>query len=304
MGKLSISAVVHTFNEETNIERCLRSLHFVDEIILVDMNSTDKTCELAKEYGAKIYTHPNMGFADPARNFGLSKVKGDWIVVLDADEELPNTLVHFLTKNINQDIDFFRIPRKNILFGKWIRHAGWWPDYQVRFFKKGYVEWTDKIHGVPITRGFGHDIDPDETLSITHYNYQSIEQFIQRMNRYSSIAAKELFLTNSNFIYSKLISAPIREFINRYFVWEGYKDGLHGLGLSFLQSFGELVIYLKLWELFGFKEQRLSLKDTNKLITEGYKEIRYWSIKELLKDDKNLISRLFLKIQRKINLHV
>ena len=304
MGKLTVSAIIHTFNEEANIERCLRSLSWVGEIILIDMNSTDKTCELAKSYGVKIFKHPNMGFADPARNFGISKATGDWIVVLDADEELPASLVQFLTRNMGKDIDFFRIPRKNIIFSKWIRHTGWWPDYQIRFFRKGYVEWTDKIHGVPQTRGLGHDIEPDETLCIIHYNYQTIDQYLYRLNRYSSISAKELFLANSSFDFSNLIRSPVREFINRYFLWQGYKDGVHGLGLSFLQSFGELVVNLKLWELSGFKEQKLSLKDTNRLISEGFKEIRFWNIKEILKSEKSLFMRLFLKLQRKINLHV
>src|SRR3989344_5243345 len=280
-----ISAVIHTYNEETNIEDCLSSLNWTDEKIVVDMGSTDKTTQKAKRFGVKVHTFPYMGFADPARNFGLGQVKGDWVIVLDADERISKSLAEFLLQQTqkNTDIDYFRIPRKNIIFSKWIKHTGWWPDYQIRFFKKGAVSWSNKIHGVPITKGKGTDLDPIEKLSIIHYNYQSIEQYLNRLNRYTSIFAKELFLENQRFLLRDLFEKPSREFVNRFFVGEGFKDGVHGLALSFLQSFSELITYLKLWELEKFREEKISLLDTDKYLGKEYELKHFWLVDKLLK---------------------
>lgn len=304
MRAISISAVVHTYNEEKNIERCLSSLAFVNEIVVIDMGSRDKTCNIAKQFKARIYTQPYMGFADPARNFGLEKVSSDWIIVLDADEEIPTSLVHYLAAaGKNSGIDFYRIPRKNIMFGKWIKHTGWWPDYQIRFFRKGAVSWTVEIHGVPLTRGTGYDIEATESLSIVHYNYQTIEQFIERLNRYTTISAKELFFSNQHFSFHDLLEKPSKEFINRFLVWQGFKDGIHGLALSLLQAFSELVVYLKLWELENFKEEKITLVETERLFSKEFKRIYYWLINGLLQQPHNLLSEIFWKVKRKLNFH-
>lgn len=304
-GNKMISAVIHTYNEEKNIERCLSSLSWADEIVIIDMGSRDKTLDIAKSFKAKIYEHPYTGFVEPARNFGLSKAKGDWILVVDADEEIPKSLAHFLSLEVQHaKYDFYRIARKNIIFNKWIKHAGWWPDCQIRFFKRGAVNWTEKVHGIPLTRGSGTDLEAIEDLSLIHYNYQSIEQFLERLNRYTSISAKELFISNRKFSHKDLFEVPAREFINRYFLWEGYKDGVHGLVLSLLQSFSELSVFLKLWDLEDFKEERISLEQTSQLINREYKEKKYWVFKALLKQTNNIFLKALLKIKSKINQYV
>lgn len=299
-----ISAVVHTYNEEENIERCLASLQFVDEIIVVDMGSTDKTLSIAKECKAKIFHHPYTGFVEPARNFAIGKAQGDWIVILDADEEVPKALVKVIVGVVKgEKYDFIRIPRKNMIFGKWMKHSGWWPDYQIRLFRKGYVTWTDVIHGVPITRGRGLDLEIADAVCIIHYNYSSIEQYFLRMNRYSTISAKEMYMANTRFILSDLFEKPTQEFIRRYFVWEGYKDGLHGLILSLVQSFSELMVYCKLWELEGMKERTLALKDVYGMATKSWKQQEYWCIKELLKQPLSLPQKLSLQLKGKLKRH-
>lgn len=294
-----ISAVVHTYNEEKNIERCLSSLSWVDEIVLIDMGSTDRTRQKATNYKVKLYPHPYTGFVELARNFGIGKASGSWILIVDADEEVPRNLGNYLTKLAKGDSgDYFRIPRKNIIFGKWIRHSGWWPDYQIRFFKKGAVGWTDKIHGVPLTKGIGVDIKPEEEFSIIHYNYQTIEQFVFRLNRYTSISAKEIFLSNTRFKLEDLFSAPAREFINRFFLAEGYRDGLHGLALSFLQAISEVIVYLKLWELENFKEKSVSKGEIEMLVDKHYREYKYWHVTKLIEESKNIGEKALLKFKR------
>lgn len=297
-----ISAVINTYNEEANIERCLSSLtSFADEIVIVDMGSTDRTIDKAKEFNAKIYTHPYTGFVEPARNYALEKTSGDWIFLIDADEDIPKTLKTLLKNKIKTPTkSFYRIPRKNIIFGRWIKHAYWWPDYQIRFFKKGSVLWSDKIHSIPMTRGEGFDIPPVEENAIIHYNYQSIFQFIERLNRYTNIQAKELYIEGYKFHWSDVIKKPTDEFLSRFFEGEGYKDGLHGLTLSFLQGLSMLVLYAKIWELEGLRQENIKLTDLEKELTDRNNKENYWIIQEKLKTDPSLLSKIKLKLEKKI----
>lgn len=299
-----ISALIHTYNEEKNIERALSSLSFADEIVLVDMGSNDNTCKIASQFTPRIFQHPHTGFVEPARNFGISKARGNWVLIIDADEEISNGLARYLRLEIQHPkADFYRIPRKNIIFGKWMKHAGWWPDYQVRFFKKENVSWRNQIHGVPLTRGTGLEIEPSENLSIIHHNYQTIGQYIDRLNRYTSISAKQLFLSNTRFSMSQLFAMQVKEFVNRFFVWEGYKDGVHGLALSILQSLSESVTSLKLWELEGFKQEKIELTEIEKYLADDFRNKQYWLINALLRQPKDLFTRIRLRIMRKLHIY-
>lgn len=296
-----ISAVVHTRNEEKNIERALTSLSWVDEIILIDMGSTDATCKIAKSYHAKVFGHPYVGFVEPARNFGIQKAQGEWVMILDADEEVPRTLRDRLKAFADRkEGDYCRIPRKNIIFNDWIRHSGWWPDYQVRFFKKGSVTWSDEIHAIPLTRGTGIDLEICEENSILHHNYQTVGQYIDRLNRYSSIAAKEQYLSNASFSARQTLEKSGNEFINRYFASEGYKDGTHGFALSLLQSFSEAVVYLKLWELGEFQEKKEVLEDVETGIIKQAKLNYYWILTTRLRKHQSSWKRLLTKAKRKL----
>jgi len=296
-----ISAVVHTYNEEKNIDRCLSSLSFVDEIVLIDMGSNDKTVEIALDHGARTFPHEYTGFVEPARNFGIAKTKGEWVLIVDADEEIAKELAHYLkaeTQNLRGD--FYRLARKNIIFGKWVRHAGWWPDYQVRFFKKGAVLWTEKIHGVPMTKGTGVDIEPTEDLAIVHHHYQNLDQYIERLNRYTSVNAKELYISGTKFALSDCIKRPSREFISRFFVRHGIKDGMFGLALCTLQSFSELILYLKLWELEGYTREHISLPELVAEVRKERKHAAYWYFNELLKQPHTIMDDILLRIKRKL----
>ena len=299
-----ISALVHTYNEEGNIKRCLESLKWVDEVILIDMGSTDKTVEIAKLYKAKVYQHEYTGFVEPARNFGIEKSNGNMILVVDADEEIPITLSHYLIIEAKTPkSDFYRIARKNLIFAKWIKHSGWWPDYQVRFFKKGCVSWNSKIHGIPFTKGIGQDLDAVSELSIIHHNYQNIGQYIERLNRYTNIAAKELFLSNQLFSLEKLIRASSQEFNSRFFIREGYKDGVHGFTLALLQSFSEAVTYFKLWELEKYKDNKVELKNLQKEVNSSFREIQYWFFSEEIKKTSSFLEKVFLKFKRRLKIY-
>lgn len=266
-----ISVVINTLNEEKNIRRVIDSVKWADEIIVCDMYSDDETVKIAKEMGAKVVFYKRVGYVEPARNFAISKASGDWILILDADEEIADKLADRLRKIAKNslEINYIEIPRKNIIFGKWIKYSGWWPDFQIRFFKKGKVLWNDQIHIKPKTEGEGLKLELEEKWAIIHHNYQTIGQFVERMNRYTQIEEEQLRKSGYQFSWQDLFEKPMSEFLSRFFAREGYKDGLHGLSLSLLQAFSFLVLYLKLWENDGFQSKTLEISEiqdeTNKM---------------------------------------
>ena len=299
MGRISV--VINTLNEEKNLPRAIASIKsLADEIIVVDMKSDDSTVAIAKKAGAKVYEFRRIGYVEPARNFAISKVTGDWVLVLDADEEISSSLGSRLKKIVkNPKADYFRIPRKNIIFGKWMKHSRWWPDLNIRFFKKGHVSWNEAIHSVPMTQGVGADLPEKEEFAIIHHNYDSIEQYLERMNRYSDIQAKILIVGKHKFIWKDLITKPANEFLSRYFAGEGYKDGLHGLALSFLQAFSEIIVYLKVWQQEKFLEQGITLQEIEKELKEVIKQTNWWLADANIKS-KGFFASLPDKISRKI----
>lgn len=277
MGK-NISVVINTLNEENSIARALNAVKWADEIVVCDMHSEDKTVEIAKKLGAKVVFYKRTDYVEPARNFAISKVSNEWVLVLDPDEEIPDSLKDRLIEIVSrlEQIDYVRIPRKNIIFSKWMKGAMWWPDYNIRFFKKGSVQWTDEIHRPPKTEGQGLDLPAEEELAIIHRNYQTISQFITRMNRYTTVEVNQLIKQNYQFKWSDLIEKPLSEFLSRFFAGKGYQDGLHGLTLSFLQAFSFLIVYLKLWEMSGFKQQEITLDELEGERIKSVRSLEYW----------------------------
>lgn len=275
-----ITVVINTLNEEKNIAKAIASLQgFADEIVVVDMESSDETVAIAKKLRAKVFKHQRTGYVEPARNFALSKAKGDWIFILDADEILPKTLQKKLLTIIKTSKnDYFRVPRKNIIFGKWIKHSRWWPDYNIRFFKKGHVSWNEVIHAVPMTSGRGADIPAKETFAIVHSNYPTLELYLERMNRYTTIQARTLVAEGYKFNWTDLLRKPLSEFLSRYFVGESYKDGIHGLALSLLQSFSELTLYLKIWQENKFNEENPTIWEIKEELKKSETELNWWLI--------------------------
>lgn len=279
-GKLSV--VINTFNEEKNLPKAINSVKdLADEIVVVDMESEDGTVEVAKRLWADVFSHKNMNYVEPARNFAISKTTGDWVLILDADEEISPGLSSSLRKILKKpEADYFRIPRKNIIFGKWIKHTLWWPDYQIRFFKKGFVSWGDEIHSLPITKGQGADLPAKEKFAIIHHNYNFLDQYIERLFRYTKIQAEELMKNGYIFNWTDVIKKPLNEFLRRFFEGEGYKDGIHGLVLSFLQSFSEFIVYVRVWEKQGFKETEIGKGELAKEFGGAIKDLKWWIRKE------------------------
>jgi len=296
---MKLTVVINTLNEEANIARAINSVKGIaDEVVVVDMESTDKTVEIAKGLGAKVYSHKKTNYVEPARNFAISKATGDWVLILDADEEISKALSQKIKEVVNDnDVDYYQIPRKNIIFGKWMRHARWWPDYNIRLFKKGAVTWNEAIHSVPESKGVGGELPAEEVLAIIHYHYDSLEQYLERMNRYTTLYAKRLLKDGYRFNWKDVLIKPSGEFFSRYFFGAGYKDGLHGLAVSLLQTFSELSVYLKVWELGNFEEKELKVGEVVGEMKKVERDCHYWQADTLLKVTKNPIQILLRKFK-------
>lgn len=273
-----ISVVINTLNEERNIERAIKSVKWADETIVCDMHSEDKTVQIAKGLGAKIFFHKKEGFVEPARNFAISKALYEWILILDADEEVPGGLAKKLIEIVSkmEQIDYVKLPRKNLIFGHFMQASMWWPDLNIRFFKRGKVKWVDKIHRPPQAFGVGLNLPATEEYALIHHNYDTVSQFIERMNKYTDIQAEELFKDNYQFHWQDLLEKPLNEFLSRFFAGEGYKDGLHGLALSFLQAFSFVVVYLKIWEKRKFLKREISIKEFSAVKDKQAIALDYW----------------------------
>ena len=291
MKKLSV--VILTKNEEKNIKACIESISFASEILVIDDNSTDSTRTIAKKMGAKVYIRTLDDFASQ-RNFGLTKVTGDWVLFIDADERVPRELAHEIVDSINSEDEFFyKIPRKNKIFGKYLEHTDWYPDYQYRLFEKGKGKWGRKVHEQLETKLTGRELDK----SLLHDNYETIQQFVDKnFGIYADYEADLLISSGYKFQPADLVSKPINEFLRRFFASRGYLDGVHGLVASTLVSFGTFVVYAKVWEKQGFREESLSLKTIQGEFNKSGRDIQFWIKNSLLSGEKNALIKLFKKI--------
>lgn len=304
-SKVKISAVVCTYNSEEFLEKALASLSFADEIVVVDDGSSDSTLDIARKFTNNIFKHKSVGYVEPARNFAISKATGEWVLLIDADEEISDKLAHRLLTlaKDNSSADAYELPRKNIIFGKWIQYTGWWPDYQIRFFRKNKIKWSDVIHSVPEVFGEKRSLAPREEESILHNNYQNISQYISRMDRYTTIEAQELINQKYALSWSDILTKPHNEFNSRFFALRGYKDGLHGLVLSILQAFSVFVLYLKIWEKSGFPQvdSRDLAKNGKKIWRKSLKDLKHWIFETMINENDNPLKKSFYRLKRKIS---
>jgi glycosyltransferase involved in cell wall biosynthesis len=304
MKKLSV--VISAFNEEKRLKECLDSLQHLDqvleEIIVIDNTSTDRTKEIARKFTEKVFTVPNNLMLNKNKNFGFSKARTEWILNLDADERVTPELAQEIIKilALTSDTNGYWIPRKNIIFGKWIQNAIWWPDYQLRLFKREKGKFAEKhVHEYLSVEGETQNL----TEPMKHLNYSSISQYIQKMDRiYTEDEVKNRISEGKKFNWTDAITLPIKDFLKTFFMQKGYRDGLHGLALSILQAFYTELIVLKMWEQSGFKEvnDRNFLKDVYNVARKLGFEIRYWFLSALIDESKGAVKKSYLRLLRKM----
>ncbi len=246
MAKLSV--IIITFNEEKNIERCLRSVQWADEIIVVDSYSTDKTVELAKRYTPHIFQHSYDGDI-PQRERAFARAGGDWLFYIDADEEVSSELREEITRTLdstNANNGYF-VPRKVAVLGRWILHGGWYPDYTFRLFRRDkYRAERAEVHG-----GFTVDGAKGRLRGpLFHYTYDTIEQYLAKMNDYTSLQVSNKLRDDPdmNVRWTKILLSPPSHFFRKYISQKGYKDGFVGFLLAALGATYTLALYAKMWE--------------------------------------------------------
>jgi len=245
-----ISVGIVSFNEANNLSQLLKSVvDFADEIIVLDLGSTDNTVRVSQRFGAKIIKHKFVPFVELVRNYLILKTGGNWVLILDPDEQMSDNLKNRLKQIVKDNkYDAVNIPRKNIFFGKWVSHTNWWPDRHVRFFKRGKVSWENKIHSYPRVDGELLELPAKEELAIIHHGYNTISEFIDRQNRYSSIEAQNLYDLRKRFSWTNFFWKPVREFLVRFIRHAGFLDGFWGFALTYLMMIYQLQVLIKLWE--------------------------------------------------------
>lgn len=298
---MSITVVISTRNRSESLARTLRSVRQIaSEIIVVDNESTDDTVTVAKEYKATVFRKKNNLMLNTNKNFGFSKATGEWILCLDDDEEIPKALadeIRTVIANASSEVCGYWIPRKNIIFGKWIEHGIWWPDRQLRLFKKGSGAYAEKhVHEYIEVNGATGTL---ETPYI-HYNYDSLSQYLKKMQDiYTESEVEKYVASGYRTSWKDAIRFPASDFLKLYFAQSGYKDGLHGLVLAGLQAFYSFIIFVKLWEREKFREEYPVLGDVTKELSKVGREGKYWAITSAIGETKHPLLRLWLRLLRK-----
>jgi glycosyltransferase involved in cell wall biosynthesis len=273
---MQLSVVIITYNEEANIGRTLASVQPLvadgkGEIIVVDSGSTDRTVEVAKAYGAKVFVEEWKGYA-PQKNSAIDKAAGDWILSLDADEEVDSELNEELTGArgdnlprtagewcliMQQSGDLqdlkgapvaFLVRRKNYFLGRWIRRGGFWPDSKLRLFRRATGRFEDRaVHEDMRVQG------PTKLIpqgALIHHSYPTLSDYIEHMNRYSSLGATMVVAKGKvRFSFINIVLRPLSTFVYNYFFRLGFLDGCEGLLLHLYHAVYVSWKYAKAWEL-------------------------------------------------------
>ena len=233
------------------------------------------------------------------KNFGISKATGDWILYLDDDEEIPVELSQEIKKSLkDNEIAGFWIPRKNIIFGKWITHGIWWPDRQLRLFRRGTGRYPEKhVHEYIAVSGINRKLEH----AFVHYNYDSLSQYLSKMQDiYTGSEVEKLVATGYRVDWRDAIRFPVSDFLKLYFAQSGYKDGLHGLVLAGLQAFYSFLIFVKLWEREKFQEVDTPFGNVRKEFVNAGRETKYWLHTTAILDTTNPLTRFVHRILRRL----
>ena len=295
---LPISLIIHTKNSEDTLQRAVDSASaYVSEVIVVDMQSSDSTRTLAKQLGARVISVPNADYADPARQTGIDSARHEWIFMLDADEVASPLLFDAVKPHLNDpQISGIELPRKNMIFDTWAK-TGWWPDYICRIFRKDKTFWPSGLHSKPVVTGTVIQLPANPSIAILHHHYDSVDQYLNRMNRYTSIKAREF----EGRPEEGMITYASQEFFRRYFFHKGYAQNTYGMILSTLQAISHTVEWIKIWER-NKDEMLISEETVEHEIDEMFRHMAYWFADRKVDKSTNFFDRLYWKIRRKLQL--
>lgn len=241
-----ISVTIITLNEEKNITKLLKNLEdFADEIIIVDSGSTDKTIELAKKFKVKVFFRKFDNFANQ-KNWAASKVNEEWILSIDADEEIPNSLKQEIKGAIkNKQYNGYLIPRRNFILGREIKHSRWSPDKHIWLWRKDHGKWVGDVHEEVKVSG---DVGKLKNSKI-HNSHKTISNLFESNNFYSALLAQSMHKKSIKFSFLKMLWDSYFEFFVRFFYKLGFLDGWRGFVLAYAMAVYQLMVWIKLWEL-------------------------------------------------------
>ena len=245
----TLSVILITRNEEANLADCLASLEGIaQQIVMVDTNSSDRTLDIAKSYGAVIAQPQNWPGFGPQKNRALDLATGEWVLSLDADERLTPALKSEIVTAIHHSahVDCFAIPRLSWYCGRFIRHSGWNPDYVDRLFKRGSARFSDDlVHERLITSGQVAKLENP----MLHYSFMNYSQVLQKIDRYSTASAEQAFAKGKTSTPLKAVLHGAWSFFRTYFLRAGFLDGPQGFTLAMSNAQGTYYRYVKLWHL-------------------------------------------------------
>ena len=243
----SLSVIVITKNEAHNIEACLRSVRFADEIIVLDSGSTDNTVSLARSLGAKVSTNEDWQGFGIQKNRALALASADWVLSIDADERVSSALRAGIQAALEgPTFDVYSFPRLSSYCGQYMRHSGWHPDRVTRLFRRDSAAFsTDLIHEKLITTCNVGKL----SSSLRHESFRNLEEVLDKTNRYSTAGAQSLIQKGKTGSVGKALGHGIWAFVRTYFLRLGFLDGRMGLVLAISNAEGTYYRYLKLWLL-------------------------------------------------------
>lgn len=257
MPKEALSVVIITKDEEDKIARCLESVKWADEIVVVDDLSEDRTIEVCQRFGVKVISHKSYGNFDRQRNIGIDNATGCWILQMDADEIVPEGLrkeIQKIMDSTNNRFVAYKIRRQNFFLGRFMEHGGWFI-YYTKLFRKDSARYVGKsVHETLQVNGEVGTLNEP----IKHFPFSSIKQFIDRQNFYTSVEARLMYEDNGRLpkrtVNYNLIIRPLKLFWKIYVKKRGFRDGMHGFLFSILNSWIHFLRWTKYWEICDIKE--------------------------------------------------
>ena len=250
--KLPLSVAIITKNEENRLPECLASVAFADEVVVVDSDSTDRTVEIAREFGAMVYVEPWQGFGRQ-KQLAIDRCRYDWVLVLDADERVaPEAHSEIREALATGTCVAYSFPRKNYFCGRWLRHAGWWPDRVVRLFRQDSARMSERsVHeSLEVHGPVGNLRQP-----LIHYANKDLEQTLSKVNHYSSAGANELFVRGETASAAKAFFRAAWAFFHGYILRGGFLDRGEGFVMAVSDFMNVFFKYAKLRELQKQKEK-------------------------------------------------
>lgn len=246
---MKIAAVVITKDEERNIAACLDSLRWADEIIVVDACSSDRTVEIAKRYTDRVFIRLWPGYG-AQRNFSVEQAKSEWVLVIDADERVTDSLKEEIQGIFRQgppaDVAGFAVPRQNFFYGKWIRYGGIYPDYSLRLFRRSSGRYAEDVplHEPLVLNGTSMRL----SSALEHFSMPTVHHHVQKMMRYSTLGADDKLQQRSKISMMDIAGNHLVTAFKTYVLKQGFRDGIHGIVVAGFAGLHTFVKYAKAWE--------------------------------------------------------